>query len=483
VYINGVVLYLKDNQLIMCNGNNPDCGVVSGSIFIEKMNANCILDTLEFPLVDKIIKITPGPIYVSTDFKGRYSIVLRNGNYNISSTLPPYYNVNCPTNFEAGYDVQITNGISITNKNFSIQPMTDIQDLVVNIEAPNPLRPGFETDIYVSVRNKGNTTSNAKVKLIYPSALTYLNTTLPFASNQNQEMIWNINNLAAGQGKDIVIRFKVQPDVTLIRTNASFYLEAFPEIVRDGNLTDNIDSTSRVISGAYDPNDKQSKPVGPSKEGKILSSTDKFEFTIRFQNTGNDTAFNIVVRDTLESVWNPLTVKTIATSHKYRMVVKEKNIIEWHFDNILLQDSFRNEPASHGFITFEISPIVKPLSIGTQLKNKAGIYFDFNPPIITNTTLNQVVTSLTSLSEIIDEKSLKIEPNPVHHSLNFDVEDALFTGGVLTIYNTSGKVLISKNIFVKTGVVDVTELNSGSFICTIKSKDNKVFVNKFIKVE
>jgi hypothetical protein len=481
--ISNIVLYLKDNQLIACSGDNPDCSTISGTVFIKPINSGCNYNSsTDFPWVEGVIKITPGPIYVSAGFEGKYSVVVRNGNYNVTSLLPPYFNPICPPNFDAGYNVSLQNGVSVTDKNFVFTPMISIQDLGVNVGAPNPIRPGFETEVWVSVSNSGNTKSNTTLKLKYPPAMTYLSSSVPFTTNQNQELNWRISELKTNEQKVISVKFRVEPNVNLLNNTVVFYTEAFPEGVRDGNVVDNIDSTSRIVTGAYDPNDKQSKPIGPSKDGKILSSTEKFQFTIRFQNTGTDTAFNIVVRDTLEAEWNPLSIKTIATSHKYRMVMKEKNIIEWHFDNILLQDSFKNEPASHGFITFTLSPIVKPLSIGTQLTNKAAIFFDYNPPIITNTTRNQVVSTLTSLADLENNYRLKINPNLVQNTMNFTLEDDTFKEGELSIYDLSGRLMLLKSISNKIGVVDVSHLSAGEYICTVKSTENKVFVSKFLKV-
>ncbi|MBL0071787.1 MAG: hypothetical protein IPP34_08225 [Bacteroidetes bacterium] len=43
-----------------------------------------------------------------------------------------------------------------------------------------------------------------------------------------------------------------------------------------------------------------------------------------------------------------------------------------------------NESGSQGFVTFRIVPF-QGLPDGTVINNEAGIYFDYNPPVITNT--------------------------------------------------------------------------------------------------
>jgi uncharacterized repeat protein (TIGR01451 family) len=58
------------------------------------------------------------------------------------------------------------------------------------------------------------------------------------------------------------------------------------------------------IFGAYDPNDKQVFPIGFTNQNIIPPNT-KLEYLVRFQNTGNDTAFTVFVIDTLDSNLNP----------------------------------------------------------------------------------------------------------------------------------------------------------------------------------
>ena len=61
------------------------------------------------------------------------------------------------------------------------------------------------------------------------------------------------------------------------------------------------------------------------------------------------------------------------------------------FDNILLPDSSVNEMASHGYVRYQIQHR-DGLPEETYVQNTAGIYFDFNPPVITNTVENILVS-------------------------------------------------------------------------------------------
>jgi len=107
-------------------------------------------------------------------------------------------------------------------------------------------------------------------------------------------------------------------------------------------------------------------------------------YLIRFQNTGNDTAIQVVVRDTLDSRFDLNTFEMVASSHEYQLVRDESsNIVRWFFDDIYLPDSNTNNAASIGFIMFTIRP--KPfLAPGQVILNRACITLGQNQPLCTN---------------------------------------------------------------------------------------------------
>ncbi len=159
--------------------------------------------------------------------------------------------------------------------------------------------------------------------------------------------------------------------------------------VNDFNLKKSVDC--QTIKASYDPNDKTVYPEGAGANNDVKRGTPLI-YRIRFQNTGNDTAFKVVVRDSLPNNLDIATLRIGAASHSYtyKITGKANAVLEVTFDNILLPDSTTDELGSHGFFYFNIQH-KKGLPINTEIKNEAGIYFDFNAPVITNTakiTLN-----------------------------------------------------------------------------------------------
>src|SRR6185295_987291 len=116
-------------------------------------------------------------------------------------------------------------------------------------------------------------------------------------------------------------------------------------------------------------------------------------YTIRFQNTGNDTAFRIVVVDTLSPYHDPASVRLGAASHPYSFAMSGQGVLAWTFDNVMLPDSNASEANSHGVLKYFVN--LRPnLPAGTQIPNRAAIYFDYNAAVGTNTALSTITAAL-----------------------------------------------------------------------------------------
>lgn len=153
-----------------------------------------------------------------------------------------------------------------------------------------------------------------------------------------------------------------------------------------------------IILNSYDPNEKSVMPDGVGSS-KMVKHKVPLKYTIQFQNTGNDTAYRIVVSDTLSKKLDMSSLQIGASSNPYSLKFTGDNptVMNFIFDNINLVDSTTNEKGSHGFASFSILPYDTILN-GTIIKNTADIYFDHNLPIRTNTTMNTIDDRLPTTS-------------------------------------------------------------------------------------
>lgn len=136
-------------------------------------------------------------------------------------------------------------------------------------------------------------------------------------------------------------------------------------------------------------------------------------YQIRFQNTGTDTAYTVLIEDVLDEDLDGTTIRPGASSHAYDLEFKGNDTLVFRFNDILLPDSMTNEAASKGFVNFTIQANAD-FGLGTQIENTAAIYFDYNEPIITNTVVNTVVDSVSSVRFLpATVTALQVAPNPV----------------------------------------------------------------------
>jgi uncharacterized repeat protein (TIGR01451 family) len=163
-----------------------------------------------------------------------------------------------------------------------------------------------------------------------------------------------------------------------------------------------------IVSCAYDPNDKtELTTLFTNNQYQIGQG---LEYLVRFQNTGNAPATNIHIVDQLSTNLDLSTFEMIDASHEQHYSLSSSGELIVYFDNIMLADSFSNEIASHGFFKYRIQPVYTEEQ-GQEIYNTAFIYFDQNPPVLTNTTHN-AITVLSVTDALAESKSITLFPNP-----------------------------------------------------------------------
>jgi uncharacterized repeat protein (TIGR01451 family) len=208
--------------------------------------------------------------------------------------------------------------------------------------------------------------------------MVYDSVSNPSVTASGNQLTLQVNSLPFGTRDNFIGYFTIKPTAILGNTYWGY-------VTMTGQTLTAEDSALSLIGGAFDPNDKQGTPLLTPDQ---VSNGKYIDYTIRFQNTGTDTAFNVVIADTLNSMLKYNSLEMVATSHLTKTTVKD-NLVYFEMPNILLPDSNINEPASHGFIRFRIKP-KNTLVAGNNVPNRASIYFDFNSPIVTNNAITEI---------------------------------------------------------------------------------------------
>lgn len=362
---------------------------ISGIVFIDYDNDG-VRDIGEPPYHGEIISFTPENLNTVSNSTGNYDMFCGLGNYNSQITnLPLYYSVN-PVMHNSNFS---SYGNIDADNNFGLYPAPGKNDLRITMTDNSLPIPGFDITHTATYENIGTTTQSGIVEIIYDAGITYLpSLTNPLPSRvdlTNHKLEWDYVNLTPHQTENIVIGYNIPPTVSLgsilsseVKINSSAI---------DLTPLDNEETLIQTVIGSFDPNDKSVSPSGGITQQQVANE-EPLTYTIRFQNTGTFAAFTVIVMDTLSQNLNASSIEVLSASHDYTFSVSGNGSLRWKFDNIMLPDVNTNEPLSHGFIKYRVKP-KSNLIIGDEIENTAYIFFDYNEPVITNTTVTQVEAS------------------------------------------------------------------------------------------
>jgi hypothetical protein len=152
-----------------------------------------------------------------------------------------------------------------------------------------------------------------------------------------------------------------------------------------------------------------------------------------------------------------------------------QGVLRFAFPNILLPDSNVNEPRSHGFVSFRIRPRL-PILAGTEITNIANIYFDYNPPIITEPSV-LVAEFSTGVGEQ-EGNTIALAPVPAKEDLMVSSAHVL---GLVRILSADGREVLRINERSTQLRVDLSALPGGVYVMEAVLHDGRMARERFIK--
>ena len=390
--------------------------------------------------------------------------------YDLSFTvLPEYtYNYNSSTTFS-----NVTIGDNVVTYYFpvTVLPYNDNEINLLPIGAPP--RPVFTYLNDVSYTNKGNQTiASGTVTFTKNNVSSLISVSESGATITASGFSYNFTNLQPFETRTITVKMQ-NPTLPVVDFGQVLTNTASISIPTDDiNINNNSASLSQSIVGSFDPNDKSESHNG-SLQHSAFSANDYLTYTIRFENTGNYPAEFVTVIDELEYKLDETTVSMIAASHPYSLT-RQNNKLTWLFDNIQLPPSVPNSTEGHGYLVFKIKP--KPgYVIGDVISNLANIYFDYNPPIITNVCSTAFVATLSNPK--FDFNTISLSPNPVKDILTISSKSTMEN---IEIYSVLGQLIVSKSIENTNAKLNISDFNKGLYFVKIKG-ENAAQSFKFIK--
>jgi len=519
--------YIESGQEIFLYDNAPGC------ISADEVATNCMLGKIEHPIfydlnedgildegepfyADASVIIDPIDVVSYGNFVNGGVRYVEHGDYVIS------YNALYTPNWELTIDTTFDINFSTTNFSetvfFGIKPTTYTSDISSSIGANN-FRCNETSEFNIYGKNNGTTIASGTLWLeIDTNVLSVELIDTPDSIVAPNLYGWNFNELFPAYKVHKKIKFVIPgpPDFPL---GDSLKFKSFVTYTdTNGDFISDPFVYEEVVECSYDPNDKRVSPVYPL--GYALVG-EPLIYTIRFQNTGNAEAYDVVIRDTLDSSLNPATFRVIASSHDEVLTTElnENQYLSFNFTDIFLPDSTTNLEESQGFVIYSIQAF-DGIPEETVITNTAGIYFDLNPPIITNTTVNTMIYSfdadedgfdiyedcddrnelaypgaeeipnngvdedcdgedfLVSTKDSFLELKASIFPNPTTGILSLEFETEI--NGQLFLTDFTGKTVLTQELKQK-NLLNLEDLANGVYLLKVKTS-NGVWIERVVKI-
>jgi hypothetical protein len=468
--INNVLYTGSSNGGIWTNAVNLN--ICSGNVFHDS-NFNGNRDTGENGISNILVKASSNNALVSTNENGDYQIATNLNSDTLTAILPLQFAEIVPGNIA-------TSGAQSFN-NFAVQ-LSPFNDLSVGLTALSVFRPGFYTQLQIGAQNLGSSDSPATVKLLLPEDVSVITSNPNFTSQAGDTLIWEILNLDFFENYSIQLNTLSSVTAPLGDT-VRCYVEV-SSINADSLPSNNTFTLQDIYVGSYDPNDKQCLQ-GNSVHIDSLNSNFELQYTIRFQNTGTFEAENVRIEDQLSANLRWETLRIIDQSHEPMLFeINDGGLLKFYFNNIQLPDSFANEPASHGFVKYGIKA-TPTLNLGDVISNTAGIYFDFNEPVITNTVLTEIVDDFNAIKLVENEikmAEILAIPNPAKNVIRLAFSKSHSQFSTYQIYDAFGRLVFSDALNSFDQTIQIQQLPQGMYFGVLLDKSNLINGKfKFVK--
>lgn len=294
------------------------------------------------------------------------------------------------------------------------------------------------------------------------------------ASYTDSTITWNVSSLSASESAPVDLYYAIwtNPDSGMVvGYPAHSYYTVYP-IASDVDTSNNIQIIVDTVRGGCDPNEMTVTPSG------YISAGTQLKYTINFTNTGNDTTYNVYVMDTLSDNVDISSFRLVMSSANMNIAKIKSgghNILKFDFPNINLLDSLHYPQNCSKGLTFTINT-KSGLPNGTTIFNHAGVFFDYNPVVLTNTVEDIIGIPATSLSVAATKvSSLMIYPNPASSSLHID---NLQSATTYTLSDIVGGVIQQGELVQGNNTIDIRELPKGVYFVHIDGDE----VRKLIKL-
>jgi hypothetical protein len=426
------------------------CGSVSGRVFHDA-DQDCAFNGDDIGLPYRVLPIEPGAQLAITDGAGDYFRALEPGAYTLAQPLVDAVQL-CPPAAPVPFIIPGSGGeVTVDLADSSTVP----HDVRIFVSTHTAARPGFPTSVGITVRNLSYYPSGAlDIALSYDPLLQSPGTST-----------WSHPGLPPFGEAQFDFDAMVPADVGLLGQEL-VYTATVSNTAPEQNTVNNAYTATRTITGSYDPNDKRGVANASGSDTQFFLDSDAWiDYTVRFQNTGTDTAFTVVIRDEIEPDLDLLSLEILGASHEFTPSFGTARELVFTFTGIQLPDSTTDLPGSQGYVAFRMKP--RPgLLPGDLIENAAAIFFDFNPPIITEPSVLVAEFSTGVWEERIPR--IHAWPSPASEWITVSADQVI---DHIAVHAADGRMVQDLAVRADRARVDVTRLRDGPFLLVVTLSD------------
>ncbi|WP_367388803.1 T9SS type A sorting domain-containing protein [Lewinella sp. LCG006] len=455
-------------------------GEVSGTLWNDR-NEDCLTQEANEPFLSSWLVAATGntwTFYTSTNNNGAYRLSLPEGSFTLGPVVNhPLYSA-CLA--DASVEVVIDEAIAL---DFPVEPTLLCPLITANVSVPL-LRRCFDNIYTVRVCNEGTQVADdTHISITLDEFFVYQTSTLDPVEVGGQTYTFALGDLPSGTCTTFNLTVNLSCEAELGQEHCVSWSTTPDNECAPAYLSP-VSVECQHNIGSYDPNDKRAFVNGYETIDFLVPDAERLTYHIRFQNTGTDTAFTVLIEDKLPSELDVTTFHLENSSHPCEVNIVPGDAVDTHklnflFRNILLPDSTTNEPASHGFVRFSMAPKAG-LTLGEDINNFADIFFDFNEPIRTNTVALEYNYPSSVSTSPRSKPVVYVYPNPTTGRINLTLADDVLLPLTVVCYNTQGQALNHHTLSEKNTILDLSGWSPGLYFLQIMAKEGQLQTVKVV---
>ena len=366
-----------------------DQRTLHGTAFTDE-NENGTQDADE-PGIANLLVTIEGPEtkeFLTTDDDGNYALAVLDGEtYTVTAHQPDCY---ARTTAADSYTITVPTD-DYEDIDFGYVLEDGAADLTLYFNAGR-VRCNTKAPFWITVRNDGCLPLAGTATVRLPDNVSFVSVARDSVTLTDNTITFTFDTLQPGEAYHNSMELRM-PNEDFAGDTILLGGAAGASFAGEATVTDSVDY-STVLRCAVDPNDKSVLPFRPDATHSNYTQADEtLRYHIRFENMGNDTAFAVRIEDQLSEHLDWTTLLPIHASHPYEFTLSADGLLTVNFPGIELVDTSVSATASQGFVVFDIEP-KEGLPDFTRIENTAGIFFDFNRPVITHTVVSTIVEDL-----------------------------------------------------------------------------------------